>query len=117
MVIGFFFKSVSISGVGYKKDNIAKAFSGKTVTLYCQPEPTNKHDKLAIKVIAERKGWFFTKRYHIGYIPKEIAQKISKSNLSDRILPRLKETWIGDHGGLKIYIDILGFKTDFHQLK
>ena len=112
-----FFQEMEISGVGYRKSEVAKAFSGNQVSLGIEHEPKNKHDSNALKVIAFKKGWFGTKKLHIGYVPKNVAKTIISKNLNNNLLPRPKEIWVGDKGGIKINIEILGLKSDYHKLE
>lgn len=112
-----FFEEMEISGVSFRKSEAIKAFSGKQVSLAIEPEPDNKKDQNALKVVALKKGFFSTKKLHIGYVPKAIAKIITTKNLNNELLPRPKEFWIGDKGGIKISIDILGLKTEYHNLK
>jgi hypothetical protein len=112
-----FFNQMEVSGVGYRKSELAKALSGKQMTLGIEAEPNNKHDKNALKIIAFKKWLFGTKKLHIGYVPKEVAQTIALKNLNKGLLPRLKEIWVGDKGGVKVNIDILGLKSEYHKIE
>lgn len=111
-----FFKEFDLAGAGFRKSEIGKAFSGKQVELALEPEPGNKHDPNAIKVVAHKKGFFRTKTLHIGYVPKEIAKVIADKNLNIDLLPRPKEIWVGDSGGIKVVLDILGLKSDYKKI-
>ena len=113
-----FFNEMEVSGVGFRRKNATKALSGRSVDLAIEPEPSNKYDSNALKVIAFKKVWFFFQRkLLIGYIPKEIAAEISRKKIANDILPRLKYVWIGDSGVIKIYIDILGKKYLYKGFK
>mgnify|MGYP002700210403 CR=1 FL=1 len=82
---------MEVAGVSYRKPEVAKAFSGKQVSLGLEAEPKNKRDKNALKVVAFKKGLFDTKKIHIGYVPKEVAEIIAEKNLNIDLLPRPKK--------------------------
>jgi len=107
-----FYSEMDVAGAVFRMKAIKKAFSGKSLNLSIVPEPKNKHDKNALKVVATIKGFFGKKNLHIGYIPREIAADIADKPYTN-ILPRPKEIWIGDQGGLKIVIDLLGKKEAY----
>lgn len=111
-----FFSEMEIAGVSFRKSDVIKAFHGKDVALAIEAEPSNKFDKNALKVIAFKKGFFRKKKLHLGYIPKEIASVISDQDLNHDLLPRPKEFWVGDRGGMKVVIDILGLKNEYSKL-
>jgi len=106
-----FFGEMEVAGIAHRKTEALQAFSGKGVSLAVEAEPTNEYDVNALKVIAFKKGFFRTKKLHIGYIPKETAEIIKTKNLNNQLLPRLKELWVGDRGGFIVRIDILGLKS------
>lgn len=110
-----YFQAFNLAGVGFRKDDAIKAFSGSMVELAIEPEPTNKKDENALRVIALKKGWFRTKKLHIGYVPKKLSAFIAKENVSLNLLPRPKSMWVGDEGGIRIEIDLLGPKEGFGQ--
>ena len=111
-----FFDEMEVAGVSFRKSDVVKAFLGKQVALAIEAEPRNKFDKNALKVIAFKKGFFRKKKLHLGYIPKEIASVIAERDLNHDLLPRPKELWVGDRGGMKIVIDILGLKDEYNKL-
>lgn len=111
-----FFGTMDVAGVSYRKADASKAFLGKSVSLGIEPEPSNKHDRNALKVVAFKKGWFLTQKLHIGYIPKDVAAVINEKNLLSVLLPRPKDIWVGDRGGFKISIDLLGPKNEYSKL-
>ncbi|MCO7225764.1 HIRAN domain-containing protein [Pleionea sp. CnH1-48] len=112
-----FYSEIDVSGVGFRKKAIHKTFSSSNPEFYLESEPHNKHDDNAIKVMALKKGWFRTKKFHIGYVPKEVAKEIADKDLFDKLLPRIRNLWLGDRGGVKIYMDILGLKENYTKLK
>jgi hypothetical protein len=59
-------------------------------------EPDNKHDNNAIKVIGCSKGFFTTRKYFLGYVPKEISAELYRSGLLRYAEPRIRRIWIPD---------------------
>jgi len=112
-----FFGEMDISGVNYRKNNATKALLAKKVSFGIESEPKNKADKNALKIVAFKKGLLGTKKLHIGYVPKDIAEIIATKELNNNLIPRPKEVWLGDKGGIKITIDILGLKKEYHKLQ
>lgn len=50
-----------------------------------ESDPQNHHDKNAIKFIAKSNG----RKYHVGFVPAEIAQEIAEKGFSGRVQPRV----------------------------
>ena len=50
--------------------------------LLLEPEPQNTHDPNAVKVILEKAG----QRFHVGYLPTELAKEISPQLASERFI-------------------------------
>lgn len=74
----------------------ARAFAaGRNLELLLEREPSNRHDPNAIKVVGVYKGWFFTHRVHIGYVPADIAKVVTERGDFDQLRPRLKNIWWG----------------------
>ena len=67
---------IKITGESFRQDvleQIAQMTKGKTFGIWLMPEPTNKHDEKAVKVMVGR--------HLIGYLPKAQARKWSKTVL------------------------------------
>ncbi|WP_424986458.1 HIRAN domain-containing protein [Microbulbifer sp. S227A] len=70
------------------------------------PEPHNPNDENAIKVMgiaAAKRGEL--KTWHIGYVPRQIAENVAAFYDPRVIAAELKQAKIGDH---KIYVSIAG---------
>ena len=104
---------VQVAGVGFRKQEAAAFARSKNLWLELEREPTNKYDENAIKVIGCSRGFFGTKRRHIGYVPEDLAKTIAESNFS--IQPRLKYTYVGESGFVEIEFQILGPKGQKHE--
>lgn len=98
------------AGISFRKDQ-ATAFARRADGwLELEPEPGNKHDKNAIKVIGCAKGWFRIKRRFVGYVPKEVSRRIVSRGFLSSVRPRLIHTYIGRDGFVDILFQILGPK-------
>lgn len=92
-------KELEVVGISHRIDNASAFAQANDQSLTLEPEPTNKHDPNAVKVIgwAQRKGVF--ERYFLGYLPREIA-----ANLPARVRLRLKNVWQGGYHKPVVYI-------------
>jgi len=74
-----------------------------------QPEPSNKHDRNAVKVIGhhvnskgKRSSW------HIGYVPAEHASRVFHHADRDNLLIRLGSIWVtADNDQCIVRFDVL----------
>lgn len=101
---------LEIAGVDLRKEDAAAFATAKDAWLELDPDPGNKHDRNAIKVIGCNKGFFGIKRRFIGYVPKEVSRVIVEGTYLDQIRPRLLRTYVGDRGFVEILFQILGPK-------
>lgn len=64
-------KTIKVAGVSFngRQDMIKKLHMESVVEF--KPEPANRHDPYAVKIIADG--------MHIGYVPKELAKHISET--------------------------------------
>ena len=86
-----YYKQFEVAGVFCRKGALEKFVKLKDPYLRLEPEPTNSHDRNAIKVIGVGKGWFREKSFHIGYIPAEYAAEIAKwKDAVTKLLPRMR---------------------------
>lgn len=116
-----FEERLEVSGVQFRKDD-ALVFASKTEDIWLELErdENNKYDKNAIKVIGCSKGLFGTKRYFVGYIPKEVSKLIIEGGFWGHIKPRLLKTYVGKSDYVEILFQILGpagKKYGFKQTK
>ncbi|MCR9282635.1 MAG: hypothetical protein NXH99_13150 [Rhodobacteraceae bacterium] len=88
--------------------------TGQTLTL--APEPTNKHDRNAIKIFGEWKGWFRRKREFLGYIPAETAAALAQAGVVKHVRPRLLKTYLGSDGFVEIEFQIIGPKEMYESV-
>ena len=110
-----FYQEFEVAGVEYSADNLGKVLAARTVNFYLEPEPANLHDANAIKIVAIIQGILWAKRRHIGYVPREIEAKMANRGAKRYLTLRLKNTGIGDRGGLSVTMDILGPKSIYTE--
>ena len=107
-----YFDRIEVSGTYFKKENIIDAFSNNKIEISFEEEPTNQYDKNALKIIITNST---NKKFHIGYVPKEVAKLISKSKMINCILPRLKYINFKNIDNIIVEFDILGLKTEYSK--
>jgi hypothetical protein len=105
-----FAERLEVAGLGYRRDNAARFISGTNLWLELELEPSNKYDKNAIKVIGCSKGWFWTKRFFLGFVPKDVAASIAEEGLSGAVKPRLLKTRLSGDGFVEVLFQILAPK-------
>lgn len=64
-------KIVRVAGVTFEGRQAKIKALADTARIRLAPEPSNIHDPSAIKVLADNE--------HIGYLPRDLAQKVSES--------------------------------------
>ena len=96
---------IEVAGAHQRRADVIDFMKGKTLTLELEREPRNQYDKNAIKVIGVAKGLFLSKRYHLGYVPADMARRL----VVGRFLPiggTLRMIQVGEYVNLKF--DLLG---------
>lgn len=83
---------------------------GRAQELSLLAEPTNPHDKNAIKIIGNYKGLFFVSRAELGYVPRDIAEALVKTSLLAVTSARLKYVSVNEGGHAEIEFEIIGPK-------
>ena len=98
------------AGITFRSDD-ALAFARSSMGwLELEPEPGNKYDKNAIKVIGCTKGLFWTKRRFVGYVPKGVSANLVGRRFLSLVRPRLMNTYVAEDGYIEILFQILGPK-------
>lgn len=105
------FSRCEVSGTSFRKNDAVQFAKGSNQELELEREPTNPHDKNAIKVIGKSSG----KKYHIGYVPKEVSEQIAVTGIFESIKPRLDRIYQGIDGYLEIKFQIIGPKENKKQ--
>ena len=92
--------SLDVAGTYYRQDALSKAPKERTPAKL-KPDPTNKHDRNAVKVMIGK--------YFIGYIPRTQSALVSKLIEEDRILDVFTEIWKDepdDHGDVYLVASV-----------
>lgn len=94
------------AGIKYRKEDASLFIRGSRQILELEREPNNPKDKNAIKLI----GVTPTARYFVGYVPKEISNALVKTDLLEKVEPRLDRTYHGVKDFVEIRFQIIGLK-------
>lgn len=112
-----FEERLEVAGIAYRKAEATRFIRGKNLWLELEREPSNKHDKNAIKVIGCSKGFFGTKRFFLGYVPQQVASAIVEGGFWGKVVPRLLKTYLSDRGFVEVLFQILGPKGQKYEYK
>lgn len=99
-------REIFVRGVLHRKENIIKWAKGRKPSIFAKPEPDNPYDKNAIAIY----GKSSTGTFHIGYIAREISNKLAELGFTDKVKVRLVNAEIRENNeDTKIFIqyDIL----------
>lgn len=115
-----FEERLEVAGITFRK-NAATSFceAKRDQRLELEADFGNEHDKNAIKVIGCAKGIFGTKRWFIGFVPRQVAKAIIEGGYWSQVKPRLLMTRTGYDGYVEVLFQILGPKGkryDFQRL-
>lgn len=97
-----------IAGIQFRKENALSFANANNQSLKLQRDASNEHDPNAIRIIGVAEG----KEYFIGFVPKEIALQIAKTNFLELIKPRLVRIYVSAKGFIDIQYQILGPKAE-----
>jgi len=99
-----------VSGVGPRKREAIAFANAKLRWLELEREPDNETDPNACRVMGCSRVRLGTKRCHIGYIPRDAAQRIVEGGFEDAVQLRLLKTYVGSGDFVEIEFHILGPK-------
>ena len=71
----------------------------------------------AIRLIGKSKGWFFERSKCIGYLPANIASKLIRANMQNKVIAQLQMIVVYDKHALYIRFDILGPTDTFETYR
>ena len=77
--------SLDVAGTMYRQDALAKCPRDERVLAKLTPEPTNKHDRNAVKVMIGKN--------FIGYIPRDESARVSELIRDDLIEECMCDVW------------------------
>lgn len=101
---------LEVAGVVHRKHDAQVFVRASKKWLEFERDAQNEHDGNAIKVIGCSKRWFGTRRKFLGYVPRDVAERMVKANVDASIKPRLLKTYLGDSGYVEILFQIIGPK-------
>jgi len=107
--VQIFIERVYVAGV-HLRSGIDEFFAGSNISLALEREPHNPHDRNAIKVIGILTTVFSTRQFHVGYVPREIAQQIVERGFWGRVGADLRMVEWGDYKNL--IFDLYGPKGE-----
>lgn len=81
---------------------------GRAQELVLVAEPSNPHDKNAVRVLGNFKGLLLSSRAELGYVPRDVAEALVSMGLLPAVAPRLKYVSVGDDGRVDIEFDVVG---------
>jgi hypothetical protein len=98
-----YMSNVSLAGFNFYKSDAVNFIKGKDHSIELERDPTNKYDANAIKVIGVSSG----RKYHIGFIPADIAKMLVTRGFDKNILARLTNLYLTNTDYLNIEYDLL----------
>ena len=101
------FGRVAVAGCSFRKADFCRFAMSIDKSLRLVAEPSNKHDKNAVMVIGEGDG----RKYHIGYLPRELSAEITKNRILPKISPRLRYLSAKMAGYFDLEIDLTAEKS------
>lgn len=98
------YQTTLVSGIFFRRLDVRSFFAGSGHRLEFEREPSNKHDKNAIKVI----GISSQKRFFIGYVPKDYAKQIVDAGLDGVVQPCLRRIFCNSKDFYEVRFEIVG---------
>ena len=102
-----FLQNMGVKGLGFRREAAIAFIDDLNQTLRLEHEPDNPQDADAIKVI----GLGDSGEYFLGYLPKDAAQQIVKTQSLDAVYGRLVRAYRGTDDYLEIQLQIVGLKA------
>ncbi|RYF49854.1 MAG: hypothetical protein EOO38_06990, partial [Cytophagaceae bacterium] len=102
-----FHRGAAVSGLHYRREAALDFIrSGEKHHLEMEPEPTNPHDKDAIKVVGVTAG----QQYHLGYVPADIVRLLASLKMTDLVEIRLLRAYAGSNDYVDVMFQFIGPK-------
>lgn len=102
-----FHRGAAVSGLHYRREAALRFIrSGEKHHLEMEPEPTNPHDKHAMKVIGVTAG----QRYDLGYVPADIIRLLASLKMTDLVEIRLLRAYAGSNDYVDVMFQFIGPK-------
>jgi hypothetical protein len=107
--------SVDVTEVNERHHAARKFVKRHKRRIYLDRITDQKNVPSAIRVIGKSKGWFFERSKCIGYLPADIADKLIRTNLGNKVKVQIHMILIDDKATLNIRFDIFGPKDDYEK--
>lgn len=101
------------AGMQHYKANAATFVQSEAQRIELEPEPSNTHDKNAIKVIGVCAAGVF----HIGYLPADLAAQLYRAGLVSLVRGRLDRVYQGTDGYLEIKYQVIGPRSEMAKFR
>jgi hypothetical protein len=99
---------IEVAGLAYQRKDVLRYIrTEEEHKLEFKPDPTNAYDKHAIKVV----GIVGAKRYHLGFLPADIAKRLAVLGLVDKVIARLERAYAGENDYVSVIVQVLGPKA------
>jgi hypothetical protein len=106
-----FFQNMSVEGIHLRKEAASNFIEDKNLTLRLEAESNNVNDINALKLIGQgSRGDYF-----LGYVPKECALKIAKTNCYPYVYARLIRFKRSESNFIEITFQIIGQRDKKEQ--
>ncbi|MEM0912694.1 MAG: hypothetical protein AAGJ37_17095 [Pseudomonadota bacterium] len=112
-----FFRESPIGDIQDFKNQALQAFDEKFIECYLEPDSKSRNETSALKIMVITDGGSTTKHYHIGHVGEEKSKFIVMNDLTDKVIPRIVNVFIGDSGYVDARYDIIGPKDSYHLVK
>lgn len=99
---------IQVAGLLHQKANAIRFVrSPAEHTLVFENDRANSYDRNAIKVI----GVAGSTRYHVGFVPADIAKRLANTSLANVVQARLERAYVGHNDYIDIIFQIVGPKV------
>lgn len=98
------FESFSPAGLARYKPAFNEFYEGRDHRFELEPDPSNLHDKNAIRVL----GCSSSGKHFIGYIGRDLAKQIAETGALEYLVPRIGRIYRSDSGYVDAQFQLLG---------
>lgn len=108
-----FVSNMSVEGIQFRKDVVNQFIDDSNQRIKLEAEPSNQADENAIKIVGEGDRG----KYHLGYVSKEVALKLAKTECLPYVYARLMRIYRGEQKFIDITYQIVGQKDKKEQFE
>lgn len=106
---------LAVAGIARRKSAAIRFVKGSEHRLELEPEPSNPHDRNAVRVVGCSRGLFRHRRTFLGYVPRGAARIVAEGAFE--VEPRLLKTYLGDKGFVEVEFQLIGPKHRAAEFK